>query len=626
MLSGRHPRSYTTRHNPDDGNETVWDIHVWTASYDSIYRVTTRPATVYGFSAGVTYNASIRPLCGTELLEGDWSDTIQFSTAVCPNVTGLTTSNVTANSVTLNWTANSMAQSYAIEYGLHGFTQGAGSSANTTGTSYVVSGLLDETQYDFYIRAVCGTDWTSENWTMATATTDQAAGVYYTITTAVNNTAYGSVTGGGNYAENSTVTLTAVPNTGYHFTQWHDAITTNPRTITVTGNATYTAYFAANTYTVTVTSANPTMGTVSGSGTYNYGATATITATANNGYHFTQWSDGNTNASRSITVTSDTAFTAQFAANTYTVTVAANDASMGTVSGGGSYDYLDTAILTATPNSGYFFRQWSDGNTANPRSLIVTDNVSLTAVFSADSSAVQNYTVTLTVNDASMGTLSTYGGTYAEGTELTVTATANNGFHFVDWSDNNTSNPRTIVVNADITLMANFAQDIDSTATLTVSVNNTVMGYVNINGQEASIYNGRLGDVVQLEAVAHANYAFVNWSDGVTTATRSLTLTENNMSITANFEQTQGIGDVATASCLIYPNPTHSATTVSVSGVNGKVKIAIVDMNGRTVVSETLECSSDCEKTMDVDGLAQGAYFVRITSDDLNMVRKLIVR
>ncbi len=61
-------------------------------------------------------------------------------------------------------------------------------------------------------------------------------------------------------------------------------------------------------------------------------------------------------------------------------------------------------------------------------------------------------------------------------------------------------------------------------------------------------------------------------------------------------------------------------------GVNGKVKIEVVDMNGRTVATETLECSSDCVKTMEVDKLAQGAYFVRISGEQVNMVRKLIVK
>ena len=49
-------------------------------------------------------------------------------------------------------------------------------------------------------------------------------------------------------------------------------------------------------------------------------------------------------------------------------------------------------------------------------------------------------------------------------------------------------------------------------------------------------------------------------------------------------------------------------------------------MNGRTVASETIDCSSDCEKTLDVDNLSQGAYFVRITGENVNMIRKLIVK
>jgi hypothetical protein len=89
---------------------------------------------------------------------------------------------------------------------------------------------------------------------------------------------------------------------------------------------------------------------------------------------------------------------------------------------------------------------------------------------------------------------------------------------------------------------------------------------------------------------------------------------------------TVGIDEANGASCTIYPNPTSAATTISVSGVNGSVRITVVDMNGRTVASETIDCSSDCEKTLDVDNLSQGAYFVRITGENVNMIRKLIVR
>ena len=65
----------------------------------------------------------------------------------------------------------------------------------------------------------------------------------YTITTSANPTNGGTVTGGGTYNEGASITLRAIANTNYTFDRWQDGNTTNPRTITVTSNATYTAYF-----------------------------------------------------------------------------------------------------------------------------------------------------------------------------------------------------------------------------------------------------------------------------------------------------------------------------------------------------------------------------------------------
>ena len=76
----------------------------------------------------------------------------------------------------------------------------------------------------------------------------------------------------------------------------------------------------------------------------------------------------------------------------------------------------------------------------------------------------------------------------------------------------------------------------------------------------------------------------------------------------------------------IYPNPTSGMTTISLKGVEGEVTISIVDMNGRTIANESMECGSECEKRLDVAGLSQGTYFVRVIGDNVNSVRKLIVR
>ena len=67
-------------------------------------------------------------------------------------------------------------------------------------------------------------------------------------------------------------------------------------------------------YTLTVTSADTQMGSVTGGGEYEAGTQATVTAVANSGYQFKQWSDGNTSATRSVTVNSNLTLTATFEA------------------------------------------------------------------------------------------------------------------------------------------------------------------------------------------------------------------------------------------------------------------------------------------------------------------------
>lgn len=65
-------------------------------------------------------------------------------------------------------------------------------------------------------------------------------------------------------------------------------------------------------YTLTVISSDDTMGTVTGGGKYRAGATATITATPKEGYEFVKWNDGDTSASRTVTVNADKTYTATF--------------------------------------------------------------------------------------------------------------------------------------------------------------------------------------------------------------------------------------------------------------------------------------------------------------------------
>lgn len=205
----------------------------------------------------------------------------------------------------------------------------------------------------------------------------------------------GTVTGGGNYSYGWDLTLTAEPKEGYVFDHWNTGSTENPLKIKVTDNATYIAYFkeattvvTPETYTLAVLSANETMGTVTGGGTYEEGTSVQIAATAKEGYRFKQWNDGNTDNPRTITVTADATYTASFEATeeppvktTYTVTLIANPTDGGTLLGAGTYEEGATVIIAANANEGYEFVNWNDGITTAARQLTVNDNIILVANF-----------------------------------------------------------------------------------------------------------------------------------------------------------------------------------------------------------------------------------------------------
>ena len=144
----------------------------------------------------------------------------------------------------------------------------------------------------------------------------------YTISTEVSDTERGSVSGATTTDYLNDVTLTAVPNYGYHFAYWSDegcrywrneCNTDNPRTIQVTGDTTYTAVFEKNTYTITAQSANNIQGYVYAPYQAEYLDQVSLIAYPNVGYHFAQWADSNTDNPRTIVLTSDTTFTAEFA-------------------------------------------------------------------------------------------------------------------------------------------------------------------------------------------------------------------------------------------------------------------------------------------------------------------------
>ena len=183
------------------------------------------------------------------------------------------------------------------------------------------------------------------------------------------------------------ITFEATPNYGYHFVQWSDGVTDNPRTAIIFQDTTFAAEFAKNTYSIITESSNDEWGTTAGNTSALYLEQVEISATANYGYHFLRWSDGESDNPRTIMITNDSVLTAIFAPNLYTI-IGNSDSEKGHIDGIGSYDYLTRVTLIAIPNYGYHFDHWSDGTTGNPRTIILTQDTTFTAIFAIDKNGV----------------------------------------------------------------------------------------------------------------------------------------------------------------------------------------------------------------------------------------------
>jgi hypothetical protein len=117
----------------------------------------------------------------------------------------------------------------------------------------------------------------------------------------------------------------------------------------------------------------------------------------------------------------------------YTITTAVSPAEGGTVTGGGTYDEGTDVTLQATANEGYRFVNWTeDGNE-------VCTEATYTFTLGTDRSLVANferaYTISVMVDPEGSGTVTGgSSGLYADGTQLELKATANEGYRFVNWT------------------------------------------------------------------------------------------------------------------------------------------------------------------------------------------------
>ena len=247
------------------------------------------------------------------------------------------------------------------------------------------------------------------------------------------------------------------------------------------------------------------------------------------------------------------------------------------------------------------------------------------------------YTVTVGSADPTMGSAAASATSVEDGTSVTLTATANDGYHFVNWTANGTAvssaNPFTFTVTSDTALVANFEADstepeecIDpANVTASLVTSSSAMISWTAGGSEprwAIDYNGTV------DTTDSNPYTLFGLQPGTTYYVKVRALCANGnvsgwtnaVSFTTENEPT-GIDDIDNSAVALYPNP--ATTSVTLSGIAGRATVSVVDMNGR--VSGTWNVENG-ELTIDLTGYAQGAYFVRITGEQQTAIRKLIVK
>ena len=354
---------------------------------------------VYELNVYRSYAVNVNYYDGNTLLKTETAYTgYEFTTTYTPNITGYTFNdwNYTARVLWdgLNLYADKTANTYKVTYDVNGGDELTTTEKTVTYDSDYTLTKPTRTGYTFLGWYYGSTQLTNSNgsslesWGYAsdkTATAKWQANEY-TVTLNRNNTSAGTVTGAGDHAYDSNVTVTASTNAGYTWLGWYDK---NDELVTIEYSYSFKMGFAVE-YTAkwgktTVTRNNTSAGTVTSlTGKYVNGQEITVTANTNSGYTWLGWYNDETlltkELSYTFTMTSENVtYTAKW--TYYTLTTDTNLSEAGTYT---TYTNKKITVgtettLTASTNSGYTWLGWYSGDT------LLTEELSCTFKMSEES-------------------------------------------------------------------------------------------------------------------------------------------------------------------------------------------------------------------------------------------------
>ncbi len=461
------------------------------------------------------------------------------------------------------------------------------------------------------VAATANAGFTFQNWTEGGAVVSSAINYAFNVTTSrslVANFATvtfavsafpspptgGEVSGDGLFASNAVCTVVATPALGYIFQYWSEggSVVTNAASyaFAVTQPRTLIAKFAPINCFITLYPSPDHAGNVEGGGLVLSNTTCTVIATANYGYTFTDWTEGDTKTTTTtnytFTATLNRTLVANFTTNNYAITAVGSPIEGGAVVGSGVKPFGTRCTVLATPNTGFAFLYWTEGGSvvtnASPYSFTVLTNRMLTAVFSTN-----KYAIATNTSPVMAGT-TTGGGTYLHGTACTVLTTANYGYTFANWSEGGAvvaSTPNyAFAVTRNRTLVANFSTN---RYTIATSINPAAGGAATGGGSIA------YGTPCTVIAMPSFGYSFVNWSEGgtvvATTSVYAFTVTKSS-ALVATFAYTATLSEVLDAPSIPWTTNGDASwreqAVVTHDGIDAAQSGSLGDSQSRSLQTE----------------------------------------
>ena len=424
---------------------------------------------------------------------------------------------------------------------------------------------------------------------------------------------------------------------------------------------------------VELSSSDSSRGFVRPTAYYPAGSYQTITATSFSCYRFSHWNDGDTANPRTIHVTQDTAFTAYFdtVSAIYDVAVRSNNDSLGyaeLVKRRGFYDYAnagedrtffilgsdtsycegDSASMRAVARSGAYFWYWSDSVMTNPRTMIVTQDTLLTAIFSKEEPPMRpcpriGKKPLVVVMDTGRVLLTWAWNTYIwheswevawglagmppDSCEIIPCSNFDRVFDSLEAGVRYVAYVRALCNSDGMEHYSDWSDSVEiyfpyfpHRYTVTVAADYAERGRVYGGGEYDE------GDVAMLTANAWNPYGFLQWNDGDTANPRYIVVTQDT-AFTALFVEREGIamaGSVGSGFKLL-PNPASGSVVCVVDGETfaGGV-LTMTDASGREVLRKMLPPQT-ASHTLSLTAYPKGVYFVTLTTVQGNSTQKLVV-